>query len=275
MKKKQLFAGAAVLAMLSAGGASAATTVLAQDYDTNEDGTYSSAVTNATVTFLEDDETGTIVDPDDPDGGDEDGGGIDPVDPNEDGAELMISYASNLNFGTQSKQGTSWNALADKVYKTDAEGNHVVGEDGEKELKEVTPFVATKDSRGSSRKGWVLTAKQDAAFKDGKDELKGAEINLSGLRYAVEDGAPDFVADEITLNDQPQEVSKAGVDEGIGAWSLALGRLDGEVEQGEDENKVTNQTTSGVTLNVPSTSAKNTGTYSTTVTWELTADPTA
>ncbi|WP_075320449.1 WxL domain-containing protein [Enterococcus faecalis] len=275
MKKKQLFAGAAVLAMLSAGGASATTTVLAQDYNTDEDGTYSSAVTNATVTFLEDDETGTIVDPDDPEGGDEDGGGIDPVDPNEDGAELMISYASNLNFGTQSKQGTSWNALADKVYKTDAEGNHVVGEDGEKELKEVTPFVATKDSRGSSRKGWVLTAKQDAAFKDGEDELKGAEINLSGLRYAVVDGAPGFVADEITLNDEPQEVSKAGVDEGIGAWSLALGKLDGEVEQGEDENKVTNQTTSGVTLNVPSTSAKNTGTYSTTVTWELTADPTA
>lgn len=275
MKKKQLFAGAAVLAMLSAGGASAATTVLAQDYTTDEDGTYSSAVTNATVTFLEDDETGTIVDPDNPDGGDGDGGGIDPVDPNEDGAELMISYASNLNFGTQSKQGTSWNALADKVYKTDAEGNHVVGEDGEKELKEVTPFVATKDSRGSSRKGWVLTAKQDAAFKDGEDELKGAEIYLSGLRYAVVDGAPSFVADEITLNNQPQEVSKAGVDEGIGAWSLALGKLNGEVAQGEDENKVTNQTTSGVTLNVPSTSAKNTGTYSTTVTWELTADPTA
>ncbi|MFV5900152.1 WxL domain-containing protein [Enterococcus faecalis] len=276
MKKKQLFAGAAVLAMLSAGGASAATTVLAQDYDTNEEGTYSSAVTNATVTFLEDDETGTIVDPDDPDGGDEDGGGgIDPVDPNEDGAELMISYASNLNFGTQSKQGTSWNALADKVYKTDAEGNHVVGEDGEKKLKEVTPFVATKDSRGSSRKGWVLTAKQDAAFKDGEDELKGAEINLSGLRYAVVDGAPGVVTGEITLNNQPQEVSKAGVDEGIGAWSLALGKLDGDVEQGEDENKVTNRTTSGVTLNVPSTSAKNIGTYSTTVTWELTADPTA
>lgn len=275
MKKKQLFAGAAVLAMLSAGGASATTTVLAQDYNTDEDGTYSSAVTNATVTFLEDDETGTIVDPDDPDGGDEDGGGIDPVDPNEDGAELMISYASNLNFGTQSKQGTSWNALADKVYKTDAEGNHVVDEDGEKELKEVTPFVATKDSRGSSRKGWSLTVKQDAAFKDGEDELKGAEINLSGLRYAVEDGAPGSVAEKITLNDQPQEVSKAGVDKGIGAWSLALGKLDGEVEQGEGENKVTNRTTSGVTLNVPSTSAKNTGTYSTTVTWELTADPTA
>lgn len=268
MKKKQLFAGAAVLAMLSAGGTSATTTVLAQEYTNNEEGTYSSAVTDAKVTFLEDDETGTIVDPDDPDGGDEDGGGIDPVDPNEDGAELMISYASNLNFGTQSKQGTSWNALADKVYKTDAEGNHVTGEDGEAVMKEVTPFVATKDSRGSSREGWSLTVKQDGAFKDGEDELKGAEIKLSGLRYAVEDGAPKIVESEqgITLNNEPQEVSKANNDEGIGAWSLALGTL-----QGEDGA----QTTNGVTLNVPSNSAKNTGTYSTTVTWELTADPTA
>ncbi|EPD1725685.1 WxL domain-containing protein, partial [Enterococcus faecalis] len=119
MKKKQLFAGAAVLAMLSAGGVSAATTALAQDYD--EDGL--SAKTNATVTFEADEDTGTIVDPDDPDGGD---GGVEPVDPsNPEGAELMISYASNLNFGTQSKQGTSWNALADKVNKTDENGEKV------------------------------------------------------------------------------------------------------------------------------------------------------
>lgn len=258
MKKKQLFAGAAVLAMLSAGGVSAATTALAQEYVNDEDGNYASAETNATVTFEADEDTGTIVDPDDPDGGD---GGVDPVDPsNPEGAELMISYASNLNFGTQSKQGTSWNALADTVKKTD--------ENGEKVEVEATPFVATKDSRGASREGWVLTAKQDAAFTDTdtNDELKGAEINLSGLKYAVKNGAPGFVAEKITLNAQPQEVSKAGIDEGIGAWSLALGEL-----QGEEGS----QTTKGVTLNVPSIAAKNTGTYSTTVTWELTADPSA
>ncbi|MRJ30705.1 WxL domain-containing protein [Enterococcus faecalis] len=252
MKKKQLFAGAAVLAMLSAGGVSAATTALAQDYD--EDGL--SAKTNATVTFEADEDTGTIVDPDDPDGGD---GGVDPVDPsNPEGAELMISYASNLNFGTQSKQGTSWNALADKVKKTD--------ENGEKVEAEATPFVATKDSRGASRQGWSLTVKQDDAFKDGDDELKGAEIVLSGLRYGGEQGAPTPTAGTITVSDEAKEVSNASTDEGIGAWSLALGTL-----QGEEGS----QTTNGVTLNVPSTSAKNTGTYSTTVTWELTADPSA
>ncbi|EKB7620666.1 WxL domain-containing protein [Enterococcus faecalis] len=264
MKKKQLFASAAVLAMLSAGGASTATTVLAADY--GEDGL--SASTEAKVTFLEDDDTGTIIDPDNPDGGDGDGdGGVDPVDPtNPNGAELMISYASNLNFGVQSKQGTSWHALADKVW-----------DDKEAETtREVTPFVATKDSRGTDRKGWALTAKQDGDFKDGAGEvLKGAEISLSGLRYAELDGAPKPVAAEkIVLGTEAQDVSTAGADEGIGAWSLAFGQLDGSVEQGEEGAEETVKTTSGITLSVPSTSAKNTGTYSTTVTWELVADPT-
>ena len=73
------------------------------------------------------------------------------------------------------------------------------------------------------------------------------------------------------LGTEAQDVSTAGVDEGIGAWSSAFGQLDGSVEQGKEE---TVKTTSGITLSVPSTSAKNTGTYSTTVTWELVADPT-
>ena len=264
MKKKQLFASAAVLAMLSAGGASTATTVLAAEYD---DATHAS--TEAKVTFLEDDDTGTIVDPDNPDGGgdgDGDGGGVDPVDPtNPNGAELMISYASNLNFGVQSKQATSWNALADKVY-----------EDKEAETtRDVTPFVATKDSRGTDRKGWTLTAKQDGDFKDGKGAvLKGAEISLSGLRYAEVSGAPKAVsAETITLGTDAQPISTAGTDEGIGSWSLALGNLQDGVQQGEDGEEAV-KTTDGVTLSVPSTSAKNTGTYSTTVTWELSADPT-
>lgn len=256
MKKKQLFAGAAVLAMLSAGGV---TTALAEEEGANyEEAT--SAETEAKVTFLEDDDTGTIVDPDNPDGGDEDGnGGVDPVDPtNPNGAELMISYASNLNFGTQSKSATSWNALADKVYANE----------GHTETKEVTPFVATKDSRGTSRKGWSLQAKQDDVFTDGSGAvLEGAELSLSNLRYADLNGAPNASKGKIVLGEEAKEISLAGTNEGIGAWSLALGSLGDEGEQG--------RTTNGVTLSVPSTSAKNTGTYSTTVTWSLVADPTA
>ncbi len=215
----------------------------------------------ANITFLEDEDTGTIVDPDNPDEG------IEPVDPaNPNGAELMISYASNLNFGVQSKQATSWNALADKVY---ADETHTT-------TREVTPFVATKDSRGSSRKGWTLTAKQDTAFKDEtKEILKGAEISFTKLSYASLEGAPKAsTVDKIVLSQDAQDIAKATASQGVGAWSLALGALDGEVEQGTEDKKVTNKTTSGVTLSVPSTTSKNTGSYSTTVTWELAADPT-
>lgn len=262
MKKKQLFAGAAVLAMLSAGGVSTATTVLAEEGEGANYIDATTAETEAKITFLKDEDTGNIVDPDNPDGGDEDGngGGVDPVDPtNPNGAELMISYVSNLNFGTQSKSATSWNALADKVYANEA---HT-------ETREVTPFVATKDSRGTSRKGWSLQAKQDGVFKDGSGAvLVGAELSLSNLRYANLKGAPNASEGKIVLGEEAKEISLAGTDEGIGAWSLALGSL-GE-EPGEQ-----GRTTNGVTLSVPSTSAKNTGTYSTTVTWTLSADPTA
>lgn len=261
MKKKQLFAGAAVLAMLSAGGVSTATTVLAEE-GANEGANYVDAThaeTEAKVTFLKDEDTGNIVDPDNPNGGGDGDGGVDPVDPtNPNGAELMISYASNLNFGTQSKSATSWNALADKAYANEEQT----------EIREVTPFVATKDSRGTSRQGWSLQAKQDDVFKDGSGAvLVGAELSLSNLRYADLKGAPNASEGKIVLGEEAKEISLAGTDEGIGAWSLALGSLGDAGEQG--------RTTNGVTLSVPSTSAKNTGTYSTTVTWSLVADPSA
>ncbi|HGW2901599.1 TPA: WxL domain-containing protein, partial [Enterococcus faecalis] len=183
-------------------------------------------------------------------------------------AELMISYASNLNFGAhKSKTATSFNALADKVY---ADAEHTT-------TKEVTPFVATKDSRGTDRKGWSLQAKLDDAFKDGSGAvLEGAELSLSQLRYANVEGAPTVsAAEKLVVDQEGVEVSNAGKEQGIGAWSLALGQLDGDVKQGEEDNEETFKTTSGVTLSVPSTTSKNTSTYSTTVTWELIADPSA
>ncbi|EOJ65471.1 WxL domain-containing protein [Enterococcus faecalis] len=211
------------------------------------------------ITFLEDNDTGTIVDPDNPDGG------INPVDPiNPNGAELMISYASNLNFGLhKSKTGTSFNALADKVW---VDESHT-------ETKEVTPFVATKDSRGASRKGWVLTARQENAFiGENQQPLKGAELSLSNLAYADLVGAPTATTNKIVLNEEAKEVAKAGINQGVGAWSLAMGQLDGSIEQGED--KVMNKTTSGITLSLPANTVIDTQTYSTTITWELATDPT-
>ena len=163
----------------------------------------------------------------------------------------------------KSKTGTSFNALADKVW----------ADETQTETREVTPFVATKDSRGVSREGWVLTARQENEFVgENKQPLKGAELSLSNLSYANLVGAPTATANKIVLGQEAKEVAKAGMNQGIGAWSLAMGQLDSSVEQGED--KVMSKTTSGITLSLPANTVIDTQTYSTTVTWELATDPT-
>ncbi|MFP7307083.1 WxL domain-containing protein [Enterococcus faecalis] len=237
MKQANLFLSANLLAVAMMGAGE----VSAQEYDgaTN-------AKVDSTITFLVDDTPDTPVDPSDPDTP------INPDDPNNppnpNGGELMITYASNLNFGSQDKSEKSWNALADSVNG----GTKIV------------PFIGTKDSRGSDRKGWVLTAKQDGAFKDSEgNELLGAELSLSNLVYAAREGAPQASTSKLTLSASAQEIARANGEQGIGSWSLGLGQLDN------------NGQTNGVTLSVPGTTAKNTTSYTTSVTWELTADPSA
>uniref|UniRef100_UPI00163CC2D3 bacterial Ig-like domain-containing protein n=3 Tax=Enterococcus faecalis TaxID=1351 RepID=UPI00163CC2D3 len=212
------------------------------------------------ITFLEDNETGTIIDPEDPNGK------VDPVDPtNPNGAELMITYASNLNFGLhKAKTATTFNALADKVW---VDETHT-------ETREVTPFVATKDSRGATREGWVLTARQESEFIGANNQpLKGAELSLSKLSYADLVGAPVANVNKIVLSQEAKDVAKAGKNQGVGAWTLAMGQLDRSIEQGED--KTTSKTTSGITLSLPANTVIDTQTYATTITWELATDPTS
>lgn len=241
MRTKNLLVSAMMVSTLVGGTA----TSFAAEY---VDATH--AKTEASISFIADNQPTNPVDPTDstkpviP---------TNPINPN--GAELMITYASNLNFGEQEKSQTSWNALADTV-KDSEEG----------EEREITPFVSTKDSRGSERNGWTLTAKQDGDFKNGKDVLKGAELHFSNLFYAAQEGAPTATAEEIVLGSEAQEISSATAESGIGQWSVGLGKLQGEKGS---------QTTNGVTLTVPKTSAKSTATYSTTVTWELVVDPAA
>lgn len=230
--KKLLACGALLTVALSSG-----TQVFAQDYP---DSTH--AKTEGVVTFLEDNSPIEPTDPTDPEKP------LEPTDPtNPNGAELMIVYASNFKFGDQEKTTTSWQAMADEM------------KDGSK----VTPFVVTKDSRGTDRKGWSLTAELSKDFTDTKgNTLAGAELELSNMFYTDKvTGAPAVTGGAVVLNNQAQEVAKADATQGIGSWSLGLGEL-----QSDD-------TTNGVKLSVPLNSAKNTDTYTAEVTWELTADP--
>ncbi|MCJ1994406.1 WxL domain-containing protein [Lactococcus piscium] len=187
--------------------------------------------------------------------------------PNPKGAELMISYAPNLKFGTQLKSDTSFFAKAD----IDSKGI------------EFLPFISVSDNRGSERKGWKLTVKQDAPFqstRDSKKELAGATLTFSNLFYDAEAGAPKAVSSDITLSTAAADLATADMTTGIGSWSLGLGKLEeGIVDYTADKDgkmtPVKGQVTKGVKLSIPSTSVKESDTYSTTITYELIADPAA
>lgn len=238
---KYLLSSVAVLATLSTGGIGA----FAQEYPDAQ-----TAITEGHVTFEKDTDPGGPVDPTDPELP------VDPIDPsNPSPGELAITYASNFDFGVHKADGSKTVAYAKADTVKDGEGT-----------RKIVPFVSTKDARGTDREGWSLTVKQNDDFKDSKNNvLTGAEITLSGINYANVAGAPTATATDVVINHSAQEISSAGKTTGIGKWSVALGKLSGN--EGE-------QVTNGVTLTVPSTTAKNADKYSTTLTWELVADPT-
>lgn len=252
MKLRYLLMSAVVLS--STAGATLAPVVANAD-----SATYTSATevtTKGNITFTEDTDPVNPVDPDDPDTP------VTPVDPtNPDGAELMITYASNINFGEQSKLGTSWDAYADKI--KDATD--------ETATKDIVPFVSVKDSRGTDRDGWKLTVKQDDDFKNGSDVLKGATLKFSDLHFAASDTAPTATAGDLTLGKDAAVIATADADHGSGVTSLALGTLKGETETDADGNETQVQKTPGVNLSIPKGTAISTGTYTTSLTYELTA----
>ena len=188
--------------------------------------------------------------------------------PNPNKGELMLSYASDLNFGTQLKSDTTFFAKAD------------IDSNGVKFL----PFITVEDYRGTERKGWKLTAKQDSPFKsvkDNKKELAGATITFSNLFYDDEAGAPNAASGDITLTTQAVDLATTNTTNGVGPWSLGLGRkleegvVDYTVDKAGKSTPVKGQVTKGVKLSIPSNSVKNTDRYTTTITYDLIADPTA
>lgn len=209
------------------------------------------ATSTGSVTILENDSPSeSLPDPEDPDN---------PVIPdpenptNPNPGLLRINYVSDFSFGSHenTSDALSINASLDTVFDSDG-----------KPLKRV-PFVSTEDRRGSNRKGWELRVSQLTPFKDGDgNELTGATLALSNLQYSSSSNAPSVTDGTITLNKEEQPLATASDSSGIGAWSLALGNAQ------EDE------TTDGVQLNIPRNTVKNNTAYTSTLLWELVADPT-
>ncbi|MFQ6324160.1 WxL domain-containing protein [Lactococcus garvieae] len=152
--------------------------------------------------------------------------------------------------------------------------------DSKGKIKESVPFVSTKDSRGTERKSWSLSVKQDYPFTDGKSELKGAELAYSNLTYASASGAPTAKEEGVTLGTDAQELSSANAETGIGSWSLGLGNSLEDATVAFEKNgngkliPITGKVTNGVILSIPKNTVISTSKYATTVTYELTADAT-
>lgn len=214
------------------------------------------AVTTPSVSFQADDGTGEIVDPLDPQKP------IMPIDPENPGStnkgEFMLTYVSNFDFGAITKTTKTINAKAVDVST------------GEGVEEKRAPFVSIKDMRGDRGNGWKLQAtatnfkSAGEAVSDALDtELTGALITLSELTAGKEGDAnnPAISAEAVALTPGTAvEIASASATSGIGNSAIGFGTVNGEL-------------TSGVTLTIPNV-AKDTADYSSTITWDLLADPT-
>lgn len=208
------------------------------------------ATSQGTITILENEDGDNVIpDPEDPD---------QPIEPDPDNpinpnpGLLRINYISDFDFGEHmnTSSAITMNAKLDS-FLLDEQGIERV------------PLVAVQDLRGSDRKGWELQVSQPEGLTDEDGhELNGATITLSNLRYTNPTNTPTVTSGNIVLNTEGQTLAIADETQGAGAWSLALG------------NATNEGTTDGVQLHIPTNTVKNNTEYSTTLVWELIADPT-
>lgn len=172
-------------------------------------------------------------------------GPIDPLDPDDNPSsnqptgntgDLRIDYISNIDFGTQMISGKT------ETYQATAPANMVEAQ--------------ISDLRGTGA-GWNLQVSYDPAqsgFSSADQTLKGAELTLPvGQTKTVADSQSAAPAtNEITVNDDAQNIMSAVKDTGLGTWA--------------DE-----MTTSQVKLKVPSGNLA--GAYTATLVWTLTDAP--
>ncbi|EPI00487.1 hypothetical protein D920_00850 [Enterococcus faecalis 13-SD-W-01] len=242
MKKTNLLVAASVLG-LSVLGYSA--NVFAADYDGATKATTEGAIT---ITPADPDQP-EIVDPEEPEKP------IDPPNPNPNQGKLKINFVANFDFGEI--ENTSF-AINQNAHLTEVTSNGVP----EKRV----PFLSVEDRRGVDRQGWQLRATQTSSFQDEDgNELTGAEISIQNLRYGSGNlaNAPEIPNERIVLNNTEQVITQADASQGIGSWSMAFGE-----RQADD-------TTNGISLSIPANTLKTDKTYTTSIVWELVAEPVA
>lgn len=194
---------------------------------------------------------------------------VDPLDPEieidpenkpelpEDQGLLSIDFASTFNFGTQAI------SIHDQTYY--AQSQRLLNEDGTvKETEERPNYVQISDRRPESeRNGWELAVTQKEQFKGEENQvLNGASISLSNQQVVSAQGgtAPGLqsVPCELIPGNR-RTLLKAQGNEGVGTWIYRFGDAETAKES--------------VALNVPKGANPEAISYSTTLTWELSAVP--
>lgn len=216
---------------------------------------------NANITFTENTDSTSPIDPTDP------SKPIDPTDPHQPGTAgpLSIDFASSLNFGSQ-KITTS-----DETYN--AAPLSYTAQDGSKNYG--PNYVQVTDNTGSN-KGWSLSVTQEKQLTDSKgSELKGAAISFSNGEAITATGAdakaPSAESAFTLVPGAAAKVTTAQADTGQGTWVTRYGKT-----AGTDLSTITSSDSgTSIKLSVPGVSTKSADAYTSTLKWDLSQTPTA
>ncbi|WP_301359587.1 WxL domain-containing protein, partial [Enterococcus spodopteracolus] len=170
---------------------------------------------------------------------------------------LSIDFVSSFNFGSQAI------SIHDQTYY--AQAQRLLNEDGTVNENEVRPnYVQISDRRSESeRNGWELAVTQQEQFKGKENQvLNGASISLSNQQVVTAQGgtAPGLqsVPCELIPGNR-RTLLKAQGNEGRGTWIYRFGDSETAKES--------------IALHVPKGTNPEATSYSTTLTWELSAVP--
>lgn len=163
---------------------------------------------------------------------------------------LSINYASDISFGKQEVTGTqqTFYATSDTLTKTETG-----------ETRQSPNLVQVTDLRGTAA-GWTLSVRQNGPLKNEKGtNLSGATLSVSAYSVKSQHGEADIVTKvkEQVLDESgsKQAIVTTPKGSGMGTWNVYVGA------EGD--------TSKAVKLVVPKDQPKESGKYTTSLTWLL------
>jgi len=165
---------------------------------------------------------------------------------------LAIDYASNLDFGSHTI------SASDATYYASADSTAFSGTN-------VADFVEMHDLRGlGSGNNWTLSVTQQGQFANGSSTMTGAQLSFSSATAKNANGGSYVPTATASFTLTPGTAQNIMTGDGtVGQFLTSYGAA---------ADYKGNETGAPISLSVPSGSAQ-TGSYTSTLVWNLTADP--